>query len=251
MRKHLLDEFDPTVEAIVDPNLHIKRIEGFPETCIFAFSRKIFDKYIALDGAQLITYLHCANGKVPIYKLGDVALTLAAVGAPLCVGFAEEVIALGAKKLIFFGACGVLDESIVQDHLIVVDRALRDEGTSYHYAPPSDIISLEKHAIDVMTETLERLGYPYVKGMTWTTDAFYRETVNKTLRRKQQGCIVVDMEVASLCALAQFRKVKYAHFLYAGDVVSVKGWNPRNLSDQGFTKSDLYMEVAIEIAKNL
>ena len=69
----------------------------------------------------------------------------------------------------------------------------------------------------------------YTKGKTWTTDAFYRETIDKTNKRKEQGAVVVDMECSSMAAVAEFRNVKFGQFFYAADNLANEEYDPRSL----------------------
>ena len=137
---------------------------------------------------------------------------------------------MGAKRIILLGNCGVLDKSIEDCGIIIPTKAIRDEGTSYHYAPPADYIDVNRKYIPEFLEVLNEYGYPYVMGTTWTTDAFYRETRGKITRRKEMGAICVEMECAAMQALCDFRGVEFFQFLYAGDNLDHSTWDPRSLS---------------------
>ena len=142
----------------------------------------------------------------------------------------EDLIAMGSKRLILLGNCGVLDRSIEDCGVIIPTAAIRDEGTSYHYAPASDMIPVDRRYRDLFVEVLNECGYPYVEGITWTTDACYRETREKVLRRKEQGALCVEMECAGMQALCDFRKTDFFQFFYAGDNLDHSSWDPRSLS---------------------
>jgi len=159
---------------------------------------------------------------------------------------------MGAKRIILLGNCGVLDKRIEDCGIIIPDRAIRDEGTSYHYAPPADYINVNKQYIPLFQSILEEHGYPYITGTTWTTDAFYRETRGKIARRKQMGAICVEMECAAMQAMCDFRGVEFFQFLYAGDNLDHSAWDPRSLS--GLERLDdkekialLALELAVRI----
>ena len=137
---------------------------------------------------------------------------------------------MGARRFILLGNCGVLDKSIEDCGIIIPTRAIRDEGTSYHYAPAADYIQVNRKYIDDFVAVLDRFGCPYVTGATWTTDAFYRETRSKVARRKQMGAICVEMECAAVQAMCDFRGVEFFQFLYAGDNLDHATWDPRSLS---------------------
>ena len=154
----------------------------------------------------------------------------ARLGAPACVGSFEDLIPMGAKRIILLGNCGVLDKSIEDCGIIIPTRAIRDEGTSYHYATPSDYIDVNRKYIPEFIEVLEEFGYPYMMGTTWTTDAFYRETRGKIAKRKQMGAICVEMECSAVQAMCDFRGGEFFQFLYAGDNLDHSTWDPRSLS---------------------
>jgi len=95
------------------------------------------------------------------------------------------------------------------------------------------------------------LGYPFAEGKTWTTDAFFRETQAKLKRRKEQGCISVEMECASLAAIAKFRDVAFAQFFYATDTLDGDGWDNGILSEKGRGLEDICFRAAVETGKRL
>lgn len=248
-------EFDRESEEIIRPEDHFQKINGFPEVIVSCFSNKILQRWAKKEDSHIIAFLGSANGKYPIYKTTykgvDVGFTMAPVGAPMCVGMAEELVALGAKKLVYFGSCGVLDRGIKENEIIIPNRAIRDEGTSYHYQEPSLYNYMNEEVVNKMEEVLQNNNYKYTIATTWTTDGFYRETKNKLKTRREQGASVVDMEVASLIAFSNFRNIKYAQFLYTADNLDAEVYETRNLSLQGETFSDEFMILGFEIGLNI
>ena len=131
------------------------------------------------------------------------------------------------KKFIVCGSCGVLDSEIAMGHLLVPVSAVRDEGTSYHYLPPSREATAHPQAVKAIETVLTRNKLDYTLTKTWTTDAMYRETQKKIALRKSEGCLTVEMEAAALFAVAKFREVVLGQILYGGDDVGGKVWNSR------------------------
>ena len=127
--------------------------------------------------------------------------------------------------------------------VIIPTRAIRDEGTSYHYAPANDYIDVNKKYIPEFIQVLEECGYPYVMGTTWTTDAFYRETRGKVAKRKEMGAVCVEMECSAMQAMCDFRGVEFFQFLYAGDNLDSAKWDPRSLS--GLARLDDKEKIAL------
>ena len=230
----LLTEFDPDRDAVINPDIIHKPVEDFPETVVSIFSHHLFQKIVSILDGKEIAHTRDVDGIWPVYEVTykgkRLALYKARLGAPACVGCFEDIIPMGARRIILLGNCGVLDTNIEDCGIIIPTRAIRDEGTSYHYAPPADYIDVNVKYRALFQTILEAHGYSYVTGTTWTTDAFYRETRGKIASRKQMGAICVEMECAAMQAMCNFRGVEFFQFLYAGDNLDASNWDPRSLS---------------------
>ena len=159
----LLAEFDPTPRAVINPD-YIKPVENFPETVVAVFSHQLFASVTAFLEGKRIAHTRDADGDWPIYEVtyrgSRLGFCKARVGAPACVGQFEEIIAMGARRFILLGNCGVLDKRIEDCGIIIPTKAIRDEGTSYHYAPASDLIDVNTRYIPEFIEVLREFGYP-------------------------------------------------------------------------------------------
>lgn len=231
----LLEEFDPSKNAVIDPEMCVHgSVADLPEITVSCFSHHLYEAMVSFFQPAEIARVGGANGKQPVYEVRyqgrRFAFYESRVGEPACIGDFEDLIAMGLQKLILFGNCGVLDGSIEDCGIIIPTRALRDEGSSYHYAPASDSIPVNHKYRELFHQVLKAHGYPYVEGITWTTDAPYRETREKVVRRKAQGAICVEMECAGMQAAADFRGVDFFEFFYAGDNLDQAVWDPRSLS---------------------
>ncbi len=230
----ILEQFDPAKRAVINPdNIH-NRIEGFPETVVSLFSYHLFDRLAAYFRGEIIASTGDVDGEWPVYRVTykgkDLAFVKARLGGPACAAVFEDVLAMGGKRIILLGNCGVLDKSIPDCGIIIPRAAIRDEGTGYHYAPPSDIIEVNRKYTEEFKSVCAEFGYPVVEGTTWTTDAFYRETPDKIKARKAQGAICVEMECSAIQALCDFRGAEFFQFLYAGDNLDHGEWDPRSLN---------------------
>ena len=243
----LLTEFDESRDAVINPDYAHKPIPGFPETMVSVFSHHLFAALLEFLGGTKIAETHDVDGIWPVYEVSyqgkRFAFYKARLGAPACVGCFEDVIGFGTKRIILLGNCGVLDRNIRDCGIIIPTKAIRDEGTSYHYAPAADYIDVNTKYTDLFRSILEAHGYPYIMGTTWTTDALYRETRSKIARRKQMGAVCVEMECAAMQALCDFRGVEFFQFLYAGDNLDHSGWDPRSLS--GTARLDDKQKIAL------
>jgi len=230
----LLQEFDKDRCAVIEPWMVHKPVDDFPETVVSVFSHNLFSAIVQFLDGKIIAQTKDVDGVWPVYEVTykgkRFAFYKARLGAPACVGSFEDVIPMGAKRIILLGNCGVLDKTIEDCGIIIPTRAIRDEGTSYHYAPAADYIPINRKYIETFVSILDRFGYPHVKGTTWTTDAFYRETRGKITRRKEMGAICVEMECAAMQAMCDFRDVEFFQFFYAGDTLDHTAWDPRSLS---------------------
>lgn len=248
----LLEEFDSEKNAVINPEMSAKRLENFPEVTISCFSAELFASFLSLFDAKKLVEIPSIFGDTSIYEIlyqgQRFAFFLSRMGAPVCVALYEELMAIGSKRLILLGNCGVLDKSIEDCGIIIPTAALRDEGTSYHYAAPSDQIPVNKQYREQFKEVLKRFGYPYIEGTTWTTDAFYRETRAKIQRRKAQGAICVEMECAAMQTLCDFRGTEFFQFFYAGDNLDHSAWDPRSLfGDVRLDEKTKIMALAFEL----
>ncbi len=229
----ILEEFDPTKRAVINPDMLFGPIDGFPDTIVSVFSWHLFERMNELLGGTEITRHEDVDGSWPIYRIiyknVPVAFMKARLGAPACVGSFEDVLAMGGKRIILLGNCGVLDKSIDDCGIIIPRAAIRDEGTGYHYQPASDKIEINKKYTGLFESLCENYGYSYFEGTTWTTDAFYRETPEKIAARKAMGAVCVEMECSAMQAMCDFRGVEFFQYLYAGDNLDHIQWDPRSL----------------------
>ena len=168
--------------ALFSPSDTTKPVDGFPKLCVSTFSEAMIQAFASLEGTRQIAELYTANGVLPVYRLRyrgtDIAFYLSRVGAPACVSGFEEVVAMGAETFVLFGSCGVLDDEAVKGRIIIPVSAVRDEGTSYHYAPPSPEIEMDPRSVQVLERVLSAenfQGYRLVdNGHTGGVEVFQR-----------------------------------------------------------------------------
>lgn len=137
-----------------------------------------------------------------------------AVGAPFAVLVAEQLFAAGCRLLISITSAGRVAAAGPLPYFVLIDRALRDEGTSLHYLPPAPFAAAAAHLLAPIAEALGAMQPPVVRGATWTTDAPFRETEAAIGRARAAGALAVEMEAAALYAFATARRrdvVCFAH----------------------------------------
>ena len=252
----ILEEFDNCKSSTFNPEEIENRIIGFPTIGITCFSKKLMDRYVEIFNGEKISEISNANGRVPVYKINykglDIALFMSRVGAAACTVSYEEVIVMGLEKLIMFGTCGVLEKSIDDLAIIIPNSAIRDEGTSYHYIKSHREIEVNKKYKKEFIEILNNNQVDYTEGKVWTTDAPYRETKEKVLRRKEEGAICVDMECSAMNAVADFRGKDFFQFFYAADNLDSNKWDKRSLgNDDRLAEKEKIIYLALELAYSI
>lgn len=246
-------EFDPAREALIEPHELLQPID-IAEHCVLCFFQDVITHLDEQGRLRVVDKLGSEIGENPLYEMDvdgkRLAVVHPGVGAPLAAAFLDELIALGCRKFIICGGCGVLDGELGLGHIIVPATAVRDEGTSYHYLPPAREVAASPAGIEAIEKVLRRDNVDYVVGKTWTTDAVYRETPGKISLRQSEGCIAVEMEAAAFFAVAQFRDVVAAQILYGGDDVSSETWDSRHWQKQTGVRDKVFWlaaEACLEI----
>ena len=222
-------EFDTDSDAVVTP--YKWNLEPFStDKLVITFFPEVMNELKESNSLELERHI---NGENPIdlYRFKDspdVLITLGYVGCPACAGNLEFFAAAGVKKVMFCGGGGVLDKNIKVGELLLVEGAIRDEGFSYRYIKPSRIIYTDKNITKKISSYLTSHSIPYITGITWTTDAMFRETRALVEKRKTEGAKIVEMEQAGCIAVAQFRNFDYGAIIYGGDDVSSDEWDSRS-----------------------
>lgn len=235
-------EYDDNATAKLNPINFVDR-KFDTNKMVITFFPEIIDR-LARNGQ--ITEERLLHGENPlmIYRFTDkldVLLTLGQVGCPACAGNLDEFNAMGITKVMFCGGGGVLDRNIAVGQILVVDGAIRDEGFSFQYIPPSRVIYTKSEVNEKIRTYLEQNNIPYLRGLTWTTDAIFRETVDRICKRKEEGAKIVEMEQAGCIAVAQFRNFDYGALIYGGDDLSGDEWSGRGWNSREGIRHDLVM----------
>ena len=253
IQKHAIPilEFDDNPQAVLMPT-HEELDLKLPKKCIYAFLEEEIDRYAQEVEADCVGEFVSATKTYPVYVMDykgeKVCLAQAPVGSAPAAQFLDWLIGYGVEKIISTGTCGVL-MNIEENAFLVPVRALRDEGTSYHYAPPTRYMDVHLEAISAIEQVLEQLGIPYEEVMTWTTDGFYRETAEKVAYRKEEGCAVVEMECSALAAVAQLRGVVWGQLLFTADsLADLENYDSRDWGAEAFDKA---LELCLEIVSHM
>lgn len=246
----ITDSFDINSEAIISPSSFFGEKNKICDIAIATFSREIYPAVLELFPNEQVGELRAANRIKPLHLLNinnrKIGFYLNEIGSTLAATDIIEINwKIGAEKFILFGSAGALDKEKTDGKYVIPTEAYRDEGMSYHYAPPSDYIRIKN--ADAIEEVFRKLGLPYVKGRVWTTDALYRETRNLVEKRKEEGCIAVEMELAGMQAVCDFHGIELYNFLVTGDVVDQPDYTSDGLHEANHNLDKFF--VALKIAE--
>lgn len=248
----ITDSYCDEKEAIISPGAFLGERKNICDAAIATFSHEIFDSVLELYPHTEVAHIGSANGHRPIYLLDidgrSVIFYMSSIGACLA---GTEIIEIqwqtGINKLIIFGSSGALDGEVTRGKYIIPTQSYRDEGMSYHYTPPSDYIDIKNSKR--LAEIFKKLEFPYVCGRIWTTDAVYRETRSAVSKRKNEGCIAVEMEIAGIQAVCDFYGIDLYTFIVTGDVLDGKQYRPEGLSEANHSLDKFF--VALKILERL
>ena len=244
-------EFDDNPQAVIMPT-HEDLDLDLPARCIYAFLEEEIERYANAVEADKVGEFVSATKTYPIFVMTyngeEICLAQAPVGSAAAAQFLDWLIGYGVKQIISTGTCGVL-VNMKENVFLIPTRALRDEGASYHYVAPSRYIDMNKQALEAIEKTLKQKKIPYEEVMTWSTDGFYRETPDKVAYRIEEGCRVVEMECASLAAVAQLRDAVWGLLLFTADsLADLENYDQRDWGAEAFEKA---LELCLEMVHHL
>ena len=243
-------EYDDASPEVISAD-HEWTAGRLPEKCLFAFLGDVVHDYANEHGAEIVETIVTVSRDIKVYVLDSYGEKICLVQSPTGSASSTQVmdilVTCGCKKIIAVGSCGVLKE-IQENAFLVPTKALRAEGTSYHYLPASRYIELDKGPISVIEETFKKDELPYETCTTWSTDGFFRETKDMVEYRLQEGCSVVEMECSALAACCRKRGAQFGQFLFTADsLANVHEYDERDFGKDSHEKALL---LGLEIVKN-
>jgi uridine phosphorylase len=177
---------------------------GVPPVCVLDPDGDLVRRLVA-DGAARRDPAWACYHTVLHRSLHDgieLGLVGCAVGAPFAVLVAEQLFASGCRFLVSMTSAGQLKPLRPPPYFVLIERALRDEGTSSHYQPPAEFSTAPRDVVSLMAGAFDGLAVPVERGATWTTDAPFRETAAAIAAMRARGLLAVEMEAAALYAFA-------------------------------------------------
>ncbi len=175
-----------------------------PEICVLDPDGDLVRHLLRSGAGRKSAFWACYHTDLVIFETGGSSFGVVgcAVGASFAVLIAEQMFASGCRLLISITSSGQIADGGPTPYFILIDRALRDEGTSHHYLPPSNFAEADTALVRLAQAGLDGTGLRVITGSTWTTDAPYRETETAIAGARAQGVLAVEMEAAALYAFA-------------------------------------------------
>ena len=238
--------------GIITPEETMKKEKKLPphiDTAVLFFDPS--PEQALIDDSEELFKFVAASSILPQYIYKDkLVLAYSPLGGPAAGGLIEELYALGIKRVIACGSCGLIDD-IDTTRLLLVSKAIRDEGLSYHYLEPSTYVETSKDLNKAIEQHLLEHNIEYLEEIVWTTDGFFRETKTRIDLRRSQGAVAVEMECASMAAVCKYRQIAFSQVLYFSDIVKQEGWSGfvkdrKTIKD---TVNKIIINIALEIIK--
>lgn len=187
-----------------------------PNICLLDPDGDIVRWLIVQKKVERSPYWACYHTDLYVFELEGQQLGVIgnAVGAAFAVLLAEQLFVSGCELLVSITSAGQIAETLQTPCFVLIDKALRDEGTSYHYLLPSDFAHAPQAMVAKLAGVFGDLPCAVIEGASWTTDAPYRETESAILANRARGILAVEMEAAALYAFAAARNkmvVCFAH----------------------------------------
>lgn len=223
-----------------------------PAVCILDPDGDIVRHLNAAGKAHRFAAWPCYHTALHTFELAGetVGIIGHAVGAPFAVLVAEELFACGCSFLLSLTSAGQIETLAPPPYFVVIDRALRDEGTSYHYAPPCAFAEAHPQLVAVAIDALQREGLQVFAGASWTTDAPFRETAAAIARARALGVLAVEMEAAALYAFARARDASVLCLAHVTNAMG-QGWQDFEKGEADGTADALkIMQVVIKAVRS-
>jgi uridine phosphorylase len=246
-RLPLLEDEDLAGEAVIEPSRLIRPVDA-PTVAVACFFRDVVEELSSRADARSVCRLHSEMGPASLWEIEHQGVRLGVfhpgVGAPLAGAMLEQVIARGVRGVIACGGAGALIPQLVMGHAVVLTGAVRDEGTSFHYLSAGRVVSADPGPVQALADALSADGVETMRGLSWSTDAIYRETPGRVSRRVEEGCLVVEMEASALMAIARYRSIPFGEVVMAGDSLAGREWEHRGWTTAESARRQLFASAA-------
>ncbi|GAB4364607.1 MAG: hypothetical protein Kow00128_06430 [Deltaproteobacteria bacterium] len=253
-----LFEHDPSEEPVFRPENLLegaRRQKGLargsvPAGCLLDFDGELLDHLVRSGAAVPDRTWPCFHTRLFRWRAGEaeVGVIGGTVGAPFAVLVAEELFASGCRALVSISSAGLVAEGVSPPFFLLIEKALRDEGTSHHYLPPERYSAASPSLVAAVERSLAGASIPVLKGASWTTDAPFRETERLIASRRSEGIVSVEMEAAALLALGTALDKPIVCFAHVTNAMATRGDDFEKGGDPGLETALSVCAHALEAA---
>lgn len=259
-RAPLLENKSPAAPSVFLPSgllREARRQKGIatadvPPLCILDPDGDIVRRLKNTGNAKRLETWPCYHTDLYSFSLADetVGIIGCVVGAPFAVLIAEELFACGCHHLLSVTSAGQIVAADAPPYFVVIDRALRDEGTSYHYAAPSEFADADPRLVAKVTKALRDGGLSTFVGSSWTTDAPFRETTEAIEAARAKGILAVEMEAAALYSFARARDASILCIAHVTNTMALAEGDFEKGDSDGTTDALRVLEIAAKAMRS-
>ena len=221
-----------------------------PDGCLLDFDGELVQHLVATGRAIEETAWPCFHTRLFRWRTGsaEYGVVGGTIGAPFAVLVAEELFALGCRALVSISSAGLVADRFTPPFFLLIDRALRDEGASCHYLPPSRYADADPTLVAAVRKRTDGLSVPVHTGPSWTTDAPFRETERLIASRRLEGIVSVEMEAAALLTLGKVLKKTVVCLAHVTNTMATREEDFEKGGDPGLADSLSVCVAALEAA---
>lgn len=225
--------------------------EPVPEICLLDPDGDLLDYLRATSRARRQSTWACYHTQLDCFEVAGITLGIIGrvVGASFAVLVAEELFVSGCRLLISITSAGQIRPLGTPPYVVLLERALRDEGTSHHYLPPSRYSHLNPALREQLLTRWDSTEVPLYCGSSWTTDAPFRETAVAIEAARTEGIVAVEMEAAALYALAEAKQYPVICFANVTNQMASHGNDFEKGADQGSQTMLIVLEQVVSAWK--
>ena len=221
-----------------------------PAGCLLDFDGELVQHLAAAGRAVEDSAWPCFHTRLFRWRAGSAehGVIGGTIGAPFAVLVAEELFALGCRALASISSAGLVAERFTPPFFLLIDRALRDEGTSCHYTRPGRYADADPSLIAAVRDRMAGLPVPVHTGSSWTTDAPFRETEGLIASRRREGIVSVEMEAAALLTLGKALNTPVVCLAHVTNTMATREEDFEKGGDAGLADSLSVCTAALEAA---
>lgn len=221
-----------------------------PDGCLLDFDGELVDHLVAEGRAVAEPAWPCFHTRLFRWSAegAEYGVIGGTVGAPFAVLVAEELFALGCRALVGISSAGLIAPELSPPFFLLIEKALRDEGTSFHYLPAGRFSAASPPLLEVVARRMAETGIPFHRGASWTTDAPFRETDTLIRARRREGVVSVEMEAAALLALGAAVRKPVVCLAHVTNAMATRGDDFEKGGDPGLEASLSVCALALRAA---